>query len=281
TTMVLIAVAAHHRRGTAVVWTCHNLAAHESDHPRLEALLRRRFERSVDGVIHLSEESRRLLADTGRLRGVPDDVVPHGRYRPPPTAPPDRVEARLSLGLAADQPVMATVGRIRRYKNVPALVRAFAELDRPAQLVVAGMPIDLATGDEVRRAAEGVAGLRLDDRWLTDDELALRIAASDVVVLPYLEVHNSGVAILALGLGRPAVINPIGSLAGLAEAVGEEWVYPLTEPPSGQVLDDILEWAAKPRSGRPNLDAFDPDVAARRTVEFYRRVIAAKEPAPA
>lgn len=257
-------------RGAKVIWTCHNLRAHDPVHPRLEALVRRLFEPMVDGVIHLTAESKAALEGAGRLVDVPAMVVPHGYNEVVGLDPIDGAMARSQLGLPSDDPVLAFVGMIRPYKNVPQLIRAFAATNEPAHLLVAGQPNDDSVRAEVHAAAAGVDRLLLDDRWLSDDELVTRISACDAVVLPYRDVHNSGVAIMAVGLARPVALRPVGSMAGFAASVGEEWVYPLTDTMSGELLDDVIRWAKGDRHGRPSLVDFDPVEAAVRTIDFYR-----------
>src|ERR1700757_3173915 len=56
-------------RGGKIVWTVHNLKAHDNLHPRLEAMFYRRFVLRVDGVISLSETALRMAHEKfGRLR---------------------------------------------------------------------------------------------------------------------------------------------------------------------------------------------------------------------
>ena len=261
-------------RGAAVVWTCHNLSSHEATHPRLDRFLDRRFKNLVDGTIHLTEASQSILAADPVLGSRPATVVPHGHFGHLDVAAPTKPAARIELGLDPERPTIGFVGMIRPYKNVPDLIRTFAELSEPCQLVVGGRPLDAAVASEVHRAADGVPGLRLDTRWLSDAEVATRIRAADVVVLPYEEVHNSGVALLALGLDRPVAVNPSGSMASLGDTVGPEWVHHLEKPLTSEQLAEVVRWAVGERPSGPDLSAFDPELAATRTVDFYRSLVA-------
>lgn len=273
TIVVLTTLVSHKVRGAAIVWTCHNLHSHDRRHPRFERVLRPLFERMVDGVIHLSEDSRTSLTGLGRLVDVPSRVVPHG-YSPPALDDlPDKRTARIDMGLDPDLPVLAFVGMIRPYKNVPALITAFDQMNTDAQLVVAGRPADDEIDAEVQRSAVGVDRLMLQIRWLSDEEVTTAVRASDVVVLAYRDVHNSSVAVLAAGMGRPVVVNPTGSMVGFATSVGEQWVYPLSSALSGPALDEIVDWACKERSVEPSMADFDPDIAAARTAAFYRELV--------
>ena len=261
-------------RGAVLVWTCHNLASHERAHPRLERWFRTRFDSLVDGIIHLSDHSVEALSDNRVLASKPHIVAAHGLYRSSGNL--SKADARQAIGLDPELPTFALVGNIRGYKNVPSLMRAFADMTVEAQLIVAGRSADEELRQEVAAAADGHPRILLDDRWLSDDELDTRVLAADAIVLPYSEVHNSGVVVLALGLGRPVAIAVAGSLVSIADQVGPDWVHHLAvggdEPVSGLVLDELVGWASKPRSA-PDLSPFDPDKAARDTVAFYRRIV--------
>ncbi len=268
--LVLATLAVNRLRGGTAVWTSHNLQPHEERHPRLGRLYRQVFDRLIDGVIHLSDQSEQAMADHPRLGSKPSAVAPHGRYRAAAEPLQERAAARAELGLDPDGIVLASVGFIRPYKQIPGLVTAFADMSVDATLLVAGEPQDGEIEAEVRAAADGVDGVVLDDRWLTEAELTTRIRAADAVVLGYREVNNSGVAILALGLGRPVAVTPAGAMLGLADAVGPNWVASVEVPLTGEQLDRVARWAAGGRQGEPDLSAFSPDLAAERTLEFYR-----------
>ncbi len=265
-------VAILRRRGTTVVWTCHNLESHESHHPRLEHQLRDRFFSSLDGVIHLSSDSAERSDDAiPQLAGTPRCVVRHGHYRTLVSRPPDRAEARRSLGIDPEATVLAAVGHIRPYKNVPGLIETFTAADLPgAHLLVAGD----AREPELRAAVERAAGhprVHLDLRWLTDDELSVRLAASDAVVLPYRNLHNSGAAIMALSADRPVAISASGAIEDLASITGPDWTMPLENELTTDRLADIVRWASRTRDGRPDLDPLDWEVVAADTLAAYDR----------
>ena len=134
TSIVLVTLASHKVRGASVVWTCHNLKAHDQRHPRIEKVARAIFDRMIDGVIHLSPESLTAMADSPSLADKHACVVPHGMYVVDST-PPSTAEARDALGLEPDVPVLGFVGLIRPYKNVTALIESFASMDNKAQLL--------------------------------------------------------------------------------------------------------------------------------------------------
>jgi len=99
-------------RGGKIVWTVHNLKAHDNLHPKLEAMFYRRFIPRVDGVISLSETGLALARERfPRLRQLPATVIPHGHYRD--QYPRCEGDARAELGIPANARVMLFFGEIR------------------------------------------------------------------------------------------------------------------------------------------------------------------------
>jgi glycosyltransferase involved in cell wall biosynthesis len=105
----------------------------------------------------------------------------------------------------------AMLGRLRPYKGLDLLRDAWRLLQAShpdARLLVAG------EGD-LGRLAPGLSalpGVEVTMRWLSEEELPRLIAASDVVVLPYTEASQSGVAPIAHAMGVPVVVTPVGGL---------------------------------------------------------------------
>ena len=68
--------------GAKIVWTIHNLRAHNTAYPRLESLLWRAFVPLVDAAISLSRSGLELARHRfPALAGKPHSVIPHGHYR--------------------------------------------------------------------------------------------------------------------------------------------------------------------------------------------------------
>lgn len=272
---LLRSIDAARARGVKVVWTVHNLRAHEGLHPSLERWFWPRFTRRLDGYISLTETSRlAALERFPALRAVPGSVVPHGHYR---GVYPDLLsgpEARAALELPQRARVYVFMGHLRPYKNVPALVTAFRRLEDPrAVLVVAGRP----HAPELRAAVERAAGddprVRLYLGFVPGRRVQLYLRAADLVVLPYAEILNSGSSLLALSFDRPILVPGMGSLRELQEQVGADWVRTYDGALGPDVLRDGMRWALGTRRAvAAPLEPFDWSTVARGTLEAFGRV---------
>lgn len=103
-------------------------------------------------------------------------------------------------------------GRILAYKGFDLLLDTYEKLRErfggDVELHVAGH------GDTAPFAARLAAlpGVTLDNRWIAEDEIGPILNAADLLLLPYREASQSGVAPGAAMAGLPAVATPVGGL---------------------------------------------------------------------
>ena len=273
---VLLELARARRRGARVVWTVHNIGAHDSRWHRTEALFWRRFLPLVDGWLSLSADAgEQAIRRWPALEARPHAVTEHGHYRGVYAAEVTRDAARARLGVAGPGPVVAFIGRIKPYKGVPGLVRAFGGLAEPdARLVVAGRVETPALGAELRALAAEDDRVLLIEGVVPDDELQVLFGAADLVVAPFVDILNSGSVLLALSFDRPVLVPARGSMPRLATLVGWPWVqtYDL-ELGTADIKDALTAVAAIAAPDGPDLAAFDWGAIAQRTVALYQRVL--------
>jgi beta-1,4-mannosyltransferase len=262
-----------------VVWTIHNFAAHDAYHPRLERLFWAAFVPLVDAYVSLSSTVHRAAQERfPRLRRLPGAVVPLGHYRGEYPDTVSRAEARRRLGIAGDLPMALFVGGVHPYKNVPVLVRAFRALGGPGVLVVAGKPGASTAADDIRAAAGDDPRVRLELRFIPDEELQLFLRAADLTVLPYREIANSSSAVLSLSFDCPVLVPAKGALEDLQAEVGQEWVRTYEGELTPELLAAALHWArAGARPARAPLEGLDWGVLAAATVRLFRRAMGRHE----
>ncbi len=255
------------RRGTRFVWVVHNLHPHDSAHDA-SPLVTGLFLRLLDGLIFLSEDSRRQLnqmyPNTRRIQSL---VTAHGIY--PDAAVPaspytkDTFAGRLLF-----------FGTIRAYKNPAGLVRAAREVvAEPFSLRLSGrLWHDDSLKDEIVAAAGGDPRITLDLRTehIPDDELEHLIDTHDAVVLPYDRILNSGVAFHALCRNKPILAPAIGSLPELRDAVGPQWVHLFEGPLDAAHLESFVRDLPGLNAPAPDMSRFAWDRIGRDVGNFLR-----------
>lgn len=236
---------------TPVVRTLHNLESHEPG-DAVERRLLAALDRRVVAAITLNPF-------TPVAEGLRRYVIPHGDYRGW-VAPVDRpsLPGRLLF-----------FGLIRPYKGVEELLDAFGAVQGgDASLLIAGPPADEELTARIRARAQSDPRIELGLRYLQDADLAAEIAASELVVLPYRAVHNSGAALLALSLDRPILIPRTDTTEWLQQEVGDDWVITYDPPLTAELLTEALATTGGRTSDRPHFVARDwtTAAAAHRTV---------------
>ena len=106
--------------------------------------------------------------------------------------------------------------------------------------------------------AERLSGLDVTLRYVSDNEFVEVVTSSELVVLPYRFMHNSGTALAALSLERPVLVPDNDVNRALSEEVGPGWVHRFTgELASGALLDAVQAVRAEPPATAPDLGARD------------------------
>lgn len=198
-------------RGARVVWTVHNLHAHEKNHPLVEKVRMALFGRLLDGLILMNEATSPLLAAAyPSLDRKPRALIRHGDYRSAYPNGVSRADARGKLGIPADQKVILCFGIIKQYKGIEDVLEIFNKAsDTGLTLVVAGLlPEDQRTWFEpLQQASRDNPRIVIRTGLVDAEEVQVFFNACDLVVLPYKNILNSGTLLLALSFNKPVLIR--------------------------------------------------------------------------
>lgn len=141
--------------------------------------------------------------------GVEVHVIPHGPLGEPVAA---------AMRAATQEPLRCLFfGRIEAYKGLHhfiAVVRALRVQGVPAVGVVAGRGTDL---ERHRADLQDRTMFELIDKFLTPEEVVQEFQKCSVVVMPYDDATQSGVAAYAIGMGRPVVAFDVGALREMVQ----------------------------------------------------------------
>jgi glycosyltransferase involved in cell wall biosynthesis len=176
---------------------------------------------AADGfVVHAAADRERLA----RLApGRPSVVLAHPAVATPSMS---RAEARNALGLGETGPLVLFLGLVRRYKGVDLLLAAAPEIVRKTRATIAIVGEVFPDARDVLLRAERSPvrdQILWKDSYVSEEEMALWLASSDVVALPYRAISGSGIAARAFAAGRPVAASAVGGLAEIVEegATGE------------------------------------------------------------
>jgi glycosyltransferase involved in cell wall biosynthesis len=243
----------------------------------------------------------RLIAHNGTSAGElvrrfalpPDRVceIPSGDFAAVATRLPERELSRAKLGVAPDTRVLLFFGRMKQVKGLDLMLRALpAVLSRFPEtvLVIAGR----AEPDEAARYRALIAELGIVQscivrfEFVPAEEVSWLLGATELVVLPYRQVYQSAVLLLAMSHAIPVVASDLpatremvtdgvngflfaeGDVTALAQAI----VSALAEPARAAEIG---------RAGRRTLDERHGWTRiAEQTIACYRSTLAGQPPSP-
>jgi len=231
---------AHRVPGLSVELIVHNLVPHE--HRRLGAWISRYvFRQATRLIVHGQGDAKRLDPLRAGQSIVTAFHPVYDIFGGPDLAAADALKRRLGLY----GPVLLFFGFIRPYKGLDVLLKAMpGVLGRfpNASLVVAGQPL-WGSEKSIRPLVRdlGIAdAVRLEERYIHNEEVAGYFTAADLVVFPYLHASHSGSLQVAYAFDRPVVATRVG---GLSEAVEDGVSGRLATPGSPESLAQAIERA--------------------------------------
>jgi glycosyltransferase involved in cell wall biosynthesis len=196
------------------VLTVHDLLPHDRHSARVLRASRLAYQMPHHLVVHTAKMATELRKRFG-VRSSKVTVMPHGLE-------PVGAQAQDRERMTA-RPVVRLLcfGHVARYKGIDVLVDAMRLVTAPCELHISGTCRDPGLAAELTAriaASPSSAGISWSSRFVTEAEMAALFRGSDVVVLPYRHIDQSGVLIQALRFGVPVVATKVGSL--------EEYVTP-------------------------------------------------------
>lgn len=241
-----------------IVRTVHNVERPDGLTHRESALLDL-IDRQTTVSIRLNSTTQ--LSDDHRF-----ETIPHGHYRAWFAGYEPQNMRQGQIGY---------VGLIRRYKGVEGLVRAFRDTEGRREgltLRLGGKPSTAELAESVNSLAAGDPRIDLHLAFLSDAELVEIVTSSQLVVLPYRFMHNSGGALAALSLNRPVLVPDNEVNRKLSAEVGDGWVHLFDGELTADAILRALD-ATGPRSDRPDLSARNWDRAGINHATAYRAAI--------
>jgi len=185
-----------------------------------------------DHATHSGVDSRlpfRIRCYRRLLRNKADRIIVHGNtirqamlneQRHPPQHIVSIMHGVLGVddsgGSFTPPPELSTLlffGRIEAYKGLSVLLDALDRLNsrggQTVRLIIAGRGSDL---EAQRSRIVSNPHIEVDDRFIPVEDIPMLFARSAIVVLPYLDATQSGVAAMAFAFGRPVIASSTGAL---------------------------------------------------------------------
>jgi glycosyltransferase involved in cell wall biosynthesis len=170
-------------------------------------------------LVHTAAMKDELAADFG-IASPRVSVIPFGINNTSPTTSLGRREARERLGVGRGEKTLLFFGQIAPYKGLEYLTAAMSKLakeDKDLRLIIAGrIKPGYARYWNAIQSEIAQAGLEKciiqHVRFIPEAEVEVYFKAADVLVIPYVEIFQSGVPFLSYSFGLPVIATDVGSL---------------------------------------------------------------------
>lgn len=265
--------------GRKIVWTVHNLEAHESDFPALQKSLEIFLYKNVDGFISLNKSGLApIKAKANGGSGQKFAHIQHPYYKDYYLNNVSTGEARAILNISLDKFVFLFLGQIRTYKNVIGLVTAYKQAnDANSMLLIAGK-VHEEVKEELLRAVSGRNDIIFIDSYIKNEEIQLYLNAANVVVTPYNRIFNSGSIFLNISFNKPTLAPDVWAISELQQVVGSRWVKTyqgnITKEVLMQCKSEVVADIMGEEQSLPDISQFSPEKIAADTIRFYKELLA-------
>ena len=198
-----------------IIVTAHNVMPHE--HKKPDYLSRKLVYKVSHAIIAHSNFIKNELQNKFPINAEKISVIPHGNfdYYLPEKALSIH-QARVTLGLSAEDHVLLFFGYIRTYKGLDSLLEAFeyaARKDKRLKLVIAGMPHSTELLKKYRsiiKASDFADRIVTRLEFIPVEDIPNYLISANLIALPYINIYHSGLIHLAYSFAKPVIATKVG-----------------------------------------------------------------------
>lgn len=202
----------------------------------------------ADHVITQAKMNTDTLVKDFGVKAEDISYIPHGHYMEY-AEKASMEESRKYLNIPMDKKVILFFGQIKKVKGVDVLIKSLPQViekHKDVVCVIAGKvwKDDFQTYDHMISELNLEEYVKKEIRFIDDSEIKYFFNAADIVALPYLQIYQSGVVLLAYAYEKPVVATTEGEFlnvikdketgllvkAGDSEAYGEALNWYLDNP---------------------------------------------------
>ena len=251
------------------------------------------IEKNTDVFIHLGEHSRKFY--TGKFPEARHEIIVHPLYRNFFNYR-SKAEARRELGISNDALVIIAPGQIRLHKERDMVLQAFRDISIDNKVLIA-----TTMRSEIRYDFPGRVRLKkfIDIRnvlvekfkkkyrppkyffnyeRLNYEQFGLRMAAADIVLIPRIEILNSGNVFLGLTYGKILVGPKTGNIYDQITELG----FPVFEGTKRRSVINALLQAIKLKNenfkiNESLLNKYEPQNVAKELDSLFYSLVRSNE----
>lgn len=176
----------------------------------------------IDGVIVHNKSSYSEIKGKEFFKGKDAYIIPHGNYDASYGFLPSKAEARSRLDIPADRKVLLFFGQIKKVKGLDVLLKSIPKIieEHPNILLLIAGKVwkdDFSKYQELINSLDVSESIKLDIRYISDEEALCYYSSCDMVVLPYNKIYQSGVLLMAMSFGKLVVVSDLPGMLDVVE----------------------------------------------------------------
>jgi len=171
----------------------------------------------TDKIITHNEFSKSEIINVNANLSSCISIVPHGNYTPFINIQYDKEKSKKQLGIPNNRRILLFFGMIKKVKGLEVLLSALkgvVKQNPDILLVIAGKPWenDFSTYQKIIDENNLSKYILLHTKFIPQEDVEHYYCASDLVVLPYKKIYQSGVLMMTLSYERPALVSDLAPI---------------------------------------------------------------------
>ena len=234
-----------------VVYTVHDVVSFENN--RINQVISNWIYRGADKILIHNQFSANIIKKSNKDVSSIIDVIPHGNYLPFLSGGVDKDISREIIGIGSERKVLLFFGMIKKVKGLEIMLESLKNivlLHPDVLLVIAGRvwKNNFSVYQEIIDKYNLSDNCLIHNRFIPQDDIKHYYASSDIVVLPYKRIYQSGVLLMSMSYEKIVLVSDLPPMIEVIEDNKTGFVFKTENPTSlANKVNNIFE----------NIDALD------------------------
>ena len=255
-----------------IILTVHNIYPHNYPDKKKEKYRCRFLEidKYLDGYIVHLESTRDEFHKEFSIPITKVFVVYHGIIAP--NTPVQNTHEK-----EGDKKCIIMYGHQNHYKGTDLLIEALSLLPKEYLQKIQTVIVGKTDDSLYKKYADNCEKLNVlwINKFVSEEELYSRIEQSDLIVLPYRKISQSGVLLLALSYRKPIITSNLDSFKETLEGYPSDYFFEKENPASLAIMlrrfiDDELDTEVMKGAIEKLVDKYSWESSASATIETYK-----------
>ena len=198
-----------------VVLTVHDVSSFSNSFN--SSIIEKLIYKLTDRIITHNEFSKLEILNVNANLSSCISIIPHGNYTPFINIQYDKEKSKEQLGIQNNRRILLFFGMIKKEKGLEVLLSALKGVIKQNPdilLVIAGKPWenDFSAYQKIIDENDLSKYILLHTMFIQQEDVEHYYCASDLVILPYKKIYQSGVLMMTLSYERPALVSDLPPL---------------------------------------------------------------------